>query len=245
MELLSKDLRKVKLSLKKLEKDGKLLEVAQSMGLRTEGDLYAGIGYGKVSSTKVLAQVLPEDTNIEEKLRKPESALDRIFQRAAQVSRQKVGVSVSGFDDILVRFAKCCQPLPGDRIVGFITRGRGVTVHYAECPQALESDPLRQVQVNWDVSVKAPRRIRLTVHSQDQMGLLANVSRAITDCGANINNAQIKTTESGKAVNSFEITVSDAKQLDKVKRQIEMVPGVIKVERIKQLPAQKETHAEE
>lgn len=244
LEILTKDLRKVKLSLKKLEKDGKLLELAQSMGMRTEGDLYAGIGYGKISSTKVLAYVLPEETNIEERLRKPESALERIFQRAAQVSRQKVGVSVGGFDDILVRFAKCCQPLPGDRIVGFITRGRGVTVHYADCPQALQSDPLRQVQVNWDVSVRAARRVRLTVHSQDQMGLLANVTRAITDSGANINSAQIKTTESGKAINSFELTVEDARQLEKIKRQIEMVPGVIKVERVKQLAAEKEDNEE-
>lgn len=235
IEVLSKDLRKVKLSLKKLEKDGKLAEVAQALGLRSEGELYAEIGYGKLSSTKVLAKVLPDDANIEEKLKKPESALERIFQRAARVSRQKVGVKVSGFDDIMVRFAKCCEPLPGDRIVGFITRGRGVTVHYAECPQALQSDPLRRVQVGWDISVKAPRRVRLTVHSQDQMGLLANVSRAITESGANINSAQIKTNENGKAVNSFELTVEDARQLDKVKRQIEMVPGVIKVERVKHI----------
>jgi GTP pyrophosphokinase len=235
LEILTKDLRKVKLSLKKLEKEGKILEVAQEMGLKSEGDLYAEVGYGKVSSSKVLAKVLPEGVDVEEKLRKEESPLERIFQRAARASRQKVGVTVSGFDDILVRFAKCCEPLPGDRIVGFITRGRGVTVHYADCAQALQSDPMRRVQVSWDGAVKAPRRVRLTVHSQDQMGLLANVSRAITDSGANINSAQIKTTELGKAVNSFELTVEDARQLEKIKRQIEMVPGVIKVERVKHL----------
>ncbi|MBX7144410.1 MAG: bifunctional (p)ppGpp synthetase/guanosine-3',5'-bis(diphosphate) 3'-pyrophosphohydrolase [Oligoflexia bacterium] len=247
VEILAKDLRKVKLSLKKLEKDGQILEVAQALGLRSEGELYAEIGYGKLNTTKVLAKVLPDEVDIEEKLKKPESALERIFQRAARVSRQKVGVKVSGFDDIMVRFAKCCEPLPGDRIVGFITRGRGVTVHYAECPQALQSDPLRRVQVAWDVSVKAPRRVRLTVHSQDQMGLLANVSRAITESGANINSAQIKTTESGKAVNSFELTIDDARQLDKVKRQIEMVPGVIKVERVKHMTPNEELtgHEEE
>lgn len=235
LEILTKDLRKVKLSIKKLEKEGRLLEVAQSMGLKSEGDLYAEIGYGKVSSSKVLAKVLPEGVNVEEKLKKEETPLERIFQRAARASRQKVGVSVSGFDDILVRFAKCCEPLPGDRIVGFITRGRGVTVHYADCAQALQSDPLRRVQVSWDTAVKAPRKVRLTVHSQDQMGLLANVTRAITDSGANINSAQIKTTELGKAVNSFEMTVEDARQLEKIKRRIEMVPGVIKVERVKHL----------
>ncbi len=235
IEILSKDLRKVKLSLKKLEKDGKLLRAAEELGLKTEGDLYAQIGYGKIATSKVLAQVLPAGTNVEEKLERQESPLERIFQRAAKASRQKVGVKVSGFDDILVRFAKCCEPLPGDRIVGFITRGRGVTVHYADCAQALQMDPLRKVDVIWDTDIKAPRRVKLTVHSQDQMGLLANVSRAITENGANIISAQIKTTDAGKAVNAFELTIEDARQLENLTRAIEMVAGVIKVERIKQI----------
>ncbi len=231
-EILSKDLRKVKLSLKKIESNGKLFEVAQSMGLKSEGDLYAEIGYGKVSSTKVLAKLLPEGTDVEDKLNRAPSPLERIFQRAAKASRQKVGVTVSGFDDILVRFAKCCEPLPGDRIVGFITRGRGVTVHFADCPQVLQMDPLRRVDVTWDSELKPVRRIKLVVHSQDQMGLLANMCQAITGCGANISSAHAKTSDLKKAVNTFEIAVLDARQLDKVKRSLEMVPGVIKVERV-------------
>lgn len=235
MEILTKDLRKVKLSLKKMEKEGKLQKIAEEMGLRGESELYAEIGYGKVSSSKVLAKLLPEDANIEEKLSRQVTPLERIFQRAAKASRQKVGVKVSGFDDILVRFAKCCEPLPGDRIVGFITRGRGVTVHYADCAQALQSDPARKVDVVWDTEVRTPRKVRLTVHSQDQRGLLANMSKAITEHGANINSAQIKTTESGKALNSFELTIEDAQQLENVTRAIEMVPGVIRVERVRHL----------
>ncbi|MFM1847759.1 MAG: hypothetical protein RL417_1233, partial [Pseudomonadota bacterium] len=243
MEILTKDLRKVKLGLKKLEKEGKLLDVAQGMGLKTEGDLYAEIGYGKVSSAKVLAKLLPEGSSVEEKLVQESSPLARIFQRAAHASRQKVGVRVSGFDDILVRFAKCCEPLPGDRIIGFITRGRGVSVHYADCAQAMQSDPQRRVDVKWDTEVRAPRRVRLTVNSQDQIGLLANVTKAITENGANINSAQIKTTELGKAVNSFELTIDDARQLERVKRAIEMVPGVIKVERVRHLEANVDVEA--
>lgn len=245
LDMLSKDLRKVKLSVKKLEQAGKILEVAQSMGLKSEGELYAEIGYGKVSATKVLAKLLPEGTEIEEKEKKPATPLERIFQRAAKASRQKVGVRVGGFEDILVRFAKCCEPLPGDRIVGFITRGRGVTVHFADCPQVLQCDPLRKVDVSWDVEVKTPRRVRLTVHSQDQMGLLANMTQAITNNGANINSAQIKTTSFGKAINSFELTIEDARQLERIKRAIEMVPGVIKVERVKHIPVAPDDEIEE
>ncbi len=232
-EILTKDLRKVKQSLKKLEKSGKLLEIAQSLGLKTEGELYAEIGYGKINSSRVLAKVLPEGSDVEEALKKQTSPLERIFQRAAKVSRHKVGVKVSGFDDILVRFAKCCEPLPGDRIVGFITRGRGVTVHNAHCPQALESDPLRRVDVSWDVADSSERMVRIIVHSQDQRGLLANMSTAITGSGANIVSAQINTPSQGKAVNTFEVSIHDARHMEKVKRALEMVPGVTKVERLK------------
>jgi guanosine-3',5'-bis(diphosphate) 3'-pyrophosphohydrolase len=234
MDLLGKDMRKVKLSLKKLEKEGRLASVATDLGFKSEGELFAAIGYGKVNSAKVIAKFLPEESETSEKLVEQPTPLQRIFHRAAQVSRDRVGVKVSGLDNILIRFAKCCQPLPGDRIVGFITRGRGVTVHFADCPQVLDSDPLRRVDVDWDVSSAAPRRVRITVHAQDQMGLLANVSQAVTAQGANITSAQIK-TEHTRAFINLELTVTSSEQLRKIKRTIEMVPGVIKVERVTQI----------
>lgn len=234
MEILTKDLRKVKLGAKKLEKEGKLAEVAAELGLKTVGELYAGVGYGRISTAKVIAKLMPEDEQIEEKLEQQQSPIQRIFQRAAHGTRERVGVRVSGLDNILIRFAKCCEPLPGDRIVGFITRGRGVTVHYADCAQVLNSDPLRRVEVEWDTVVKAPRTVRITISSQDQMGLLANVTQAITANGANITSAQIK-TEHGKASIHFEMVIEDAHQLHRIKRAMEMVPGVIKVERVRHI----------
>ncbi len=234
IEMLTKDLRKVKLGVKKLEKEGKLAEVAAELGLKSPGELYAGIGYGRLSTAKVISKLMPEDEKVEEKLEAQQSPIQRIFQRAAQGSRERIGVRVSGLDNMLIRFAKCCEPLPGDRIVGFITRGRGVTVHYADCSQVLNSDPLRRVEVEWDTVVKAPRKVRITVASQDQMGLLANVTQAITANGANITSAQIK-TEHGKASIHFEMIIDDAHQLHRIKRAIEMVPGVIKVERVRHL----------
>lgn len=234
MEILTKDLRKVKLGIKKLEKEGKLAEIASDMGLKTVGELYAGVGYGRISTSKIIAKLLPEEPAVEEKLEAQQSPIQRIFQRAAKGSRERAGVRVSGMDNILIRFAKCCEPLPGDRIVGFITRGRGVTVHYADCSQVLNSDPLRRVEVEWDTVRKAPRRVRITVASQDQMGLLASVTQAITANGANITSAQIK-TERGKAAINFEMIIDDAQQLHRIKRAIEMVPGVIKVDRVRHL----------
>jgi guanosine-3',5'-bis(diphosphate) 3'-pyrophosphohydrolase len=236
MDLLTKDMRKVKLSLKKLEKEGRLEEVADDLGFKTAGEMFAAIGYGKVSSSKIIAKLLPEEESAPQKLEEQPTPLQRIFHRAAQVSRERIGVKVSGLDNVLIRFAKCCQPLPGDRIVGFITRGRGVTIHYADCPQVLDSDPLRRVDVDWDSGARAPQRVRITVHAQDQMGLLASVSQAVSGQGTNITSAQIK-TEHGRATINFEIMLSSAEQLHKIKRAIEMVAGVIKVERVKQLSA--------
>ena len=234
MDLLTKDMRKVKLSLKKLDKEGRLGVVASELGFKSAGDLFAGIGYGKISSSKIIAKFLPEESGGHDKLEEQPSPLQRIFQRAAQVSQDKIGVKVSGLDNIVIRFAKCCQPLPGDRIVGFITRGRGVTVHFADCQQVLDGDPLRRVAVDWDSGSRAPRRVRITVHAQDQMGLLASVSQAVSVQGSNITSAQIK-TEHGRASINFEMAVASAEQLHKIKRAIEMVPGVIKVERVKHL----------
>ncbi|MCB9030474.1 MAG: bifunctional (p)ppGpp synthetase/guanosine-3',5'-bis(diphosphate) 3'-pyrophosphohydrolase [Deltaproteobacteria bacterium] len=238
LEILTKDLRKVKQSIKKLRKSGKLVEILDKFNLKNEEELYAEIGYGKISSAKVLATVIPEaesEEEIEERLNRKTSSLERIFQRAAKASRKKAGVKVSGADDILVRFAKCCEPLPGDRIVGFISRGRGVTVHLANCAQVMKLDPLRKIDVLWDTDVSTPRRVKLTVHSQDQMGVLANLTNAITTNGANISNAHIKTSPDGKAENSFEIVIEDARQLENITRALEMVPGVLKVERIKHI----------
>lgn len=234
-ELLAKDLRRVKLSIKKMEKDGQLGKLAAELGYKSDQDMIAEVGYGKLSTTKIISKALPEESDVEAKLKRKTSPLQRIFQRAARASRQKVGVKVSGLDDILVRFAKCCEPLPGDRIIGFITRGRGVVVHHADCAQAYGMDPQRRVYVDWDVDIKSARRVHLTVNAQDQRGLLASVSKAITDKGGDIKSAQIKTDEFNKARIVFELELLDSLQLKNITRAIEMVPGVIKVERIRQM----------
>lgn len=241
VEILTRELKKLRLTVKKLEKEGKILEVAKELGLKSEGDLYAEVGYGKLNISKVISKIAPAETNANPDPKKDITPLERIFKQAARVSREKVGVRVGGMDDVLVRFAKCCDPLPGDRIVGFITRGRGVTIHSANCSQAHELDQLRSVEVAWDNDIKIDRRVRIVVHSQDQIGLLANMSNAITAAGANIVSAQCRTSVLGKAVNTFELNISDAKQLDNIKRAIEMVPGVTKVERLTQLSAAGET----
>ena len=115
------------------------------------------------------------------------------------------GIKVAGEQDILVRFAKCCSPLPGDPIVGFITRGRGVTVHTLGCTKAIDQDPDRRVQVEWDGKLKQPRPVSVQVMSADKPGILALLSQSFNDLGVNISQAHCRATEDGRAANTCPI----------------------------------------
>ncbi len=230
-EALGKDLRKVKLALSKVVKDGSLTKVAEEFGFRELDLLFAEIGYGKVSTKSVVARLVPDMADLESKLEKEETALQRIFQRAAKVLRERSGVKVNGMDDVVFRFARCCEPLPGDELVGYITRGRGVAVHARGCPQTLGFDPRRLIDVTWDENAKTLRPVRLIVSCVDQMGLLAALTNTISNAGANIISAKVAASPNGKAQCHFEVTVGSSQQLNSIFRNIEQIKGVIKVER--------------
>jgi GTP pyrophosphokinase len=142
-----------------------------------------------------------------------------------------LGIRVKGVDDVLVRFALCCHPLPGEHIVGFITRGRGVTVHTVGCPTILESDPQRKIEVSWEESGQTPRPVKIEVTCVDQPGLLAAISSAITSAEANIARAQVRTFSSQRAVNTFEVMIKSSEHLKQVLQNISKVKGVYKAVR--------------
>jgi GTP pyrophosphokinase len=137
---------------------------------------------------------------------------------------------VKGFDDVLIRFALCCHPLPGEPIVGFITRGRGVSVHTIGCTTVLESDPHRRVEVSWEEDGQAPRPVKIEVSCFDQPGLLAAISSAITSAEANIARAQIRTF-SDRALNTFEVMIKNSEHLKRVLHNVSKVKGVYKAVR--------------
>ncbi len=139
---------------------------------------------------------------------------------------------VQGIDDVLVRFAKCCTPLPGEPIVGFVTRGKGITVHMAKCTRAIDLDPARRIEVSWDTNGSFVRPVGLRVLTSDRPGILATISQAFTDNGVNISQANCKVTGEDRAVNTFEVLIKDADQLRKVVGQIKGLRGVIGVERL-------------
>jgi GTP pyrophosphokinase len=230
-ELLAKDLRKVKLGLAKLEKDGRLKKIAKDLGYHDTDLLFAEVGYGKLNTARVVERLLPEEADIEEKLAEEETALQRIFQRAASAFRERSGIKVSGMDGVVFRFARCCDPLPGDELVGFITRGRGVTIHKRGCAQTMSFDPRRLVDVTWDTSVKTVRNIQIQVYSVDRAGLLAALTNCISAAGVKIMSAQVSSLPNGQWVNSFELKVESVAQVDAVIRGLQRVRGVVRVER--------------
>ncbi len=229
-EILERDLARHQLDLAKLRGEGTLRRVAEELGQKDEDTLLAGVGYGKVTAQQVLGKLLPAD-EIERRREKGEGRLQRLLR---MVSRQtKSGVQVSGVEDMLVRFGKCCSPLPGERITGFITRGRGVTVHTLDCPKVLESDPQRRIDVQWEDGKGTPRPVRVEVTCIDQPGLLAAMSKAISSAGINITRAQVHALGDRKAQNVFELMVASADELNRVMRSLGRVRGVMKVARVR------------
>ncbi len=229
-EILDRELKKLGENYERLHKEGRLGKLAEDLGYDGLDDLLLAVGYGKLTTHDVLSQLVPATA-----LQKPQepgtirSIVSRVLPKKKKFSPIKVG----GVGDVMVRFGKCCDPLPGDPILGFITRGRGVTVHRTDCYKILEVDSERKIDVEWDNTGKAVRTVRITVVSLDTPGILADISKAITQKGGNISHASIQTTFDRKAINTFDVDVTDTSQLYSLIRSIEKLRGVISVERVR------------
>ncbi len=232
-EVAEREFRRFGVTLNKVYKGGELDKAANALGYRIADDLLAGIGYGKVAPADVLRQILPADKLVVPADATPPSRLTEIFRKMAR--RPTEGVRISGIDDVLVRFGRCCNPVPGDAIVGFITRGRGVTVHAGSCDKVLGIDPERRVDVAWDVKGEFKRPVALRVITTDRPGILARISQTFSEAGVNISQATCRSTTPGeRAVNDFEVTIGDLKQLNTIMRSIERIDGVQSVKRVQE-----------
>lgn len=236
-DLLEKTLKNLELSLTRLEKGGQIDAILRDMGCKTTEELYVGIGYGRFNLEQIVLKLIPreelEAKRAKLKIEEEESFLKKTIKSASKKSEARNAIVVEGVDDILVRFARCCSPVSGESIIGFITRGRGVTVHQANCPRALDTDTERRIEVRWNTNLAAPvkRAVRIRVLSQDETGLLALMSQTITGCGVNIASANIRTTKDKKAIAVFEVEVQSMEQLNRVMSALESKKGVIAVER--------------
>jgi guanosine-3',5'-bis(diphosphate) 3'-pyrophosphohydrolase len=248
-ELADREFKRYQLNLNKLTKSGELKKIGEELGYRIEDDLLVAIGYGKVTPQQLIQRFVPQDKlGTEERPPPPapfsngdggsSSSMLPGLSKVTDLAKRLVGkptrsgVQIGGVDDVLVRFGRCCNPVPGDPIVGFITRGRGVTVHTDKCEKALATDPERRVDVSWDVRGDFKRPVTLRVLTADRPGLLADITNTFSKKGVNISQANCRATGDDRAVNTFEVTISDLKQLTDVMRAIERINGVTTVERI-------------
>jgi GTP pyrophosphokinase len=187
-----------------------------------------------ISARQAVGKLLPEEEQalIEAEAAKERGERDR--RPAPKVAEE--GIRIEGVDDVLVRFGRCCTPLPGDEIVGFITRGRGVTIHTADCPNAdsLTYDPARRIRVEWAERQKMPHQVKILVTlGEDRPGMLAAISSAISSANVNIAQAEIRVTEERKGLNTFVLEVTDLKHLQAAMQAIRKVSGVVAVERVR------------
>jgi GTP diphosphokinase / guanosine-3',5'-bis(diphosphate) 3'-diphosphatase len=236
-EVLDKELRRYGLSIAKVLKGSELKKVAQELSLHDEEGVLAALGYGRVSVTQVLPRLVPEALLEKQKpLAEPQTqtSVGKITELINRVTGRpsKTGVRINGIDDVLLRFGRCCNPVPGDAIVGFITRGRGITVHTLACDKVLSTDPERRVDVSWDVRGDFRRPVTVRVLTVDRPGLLAEISASFSSKGVNIQLANCRSTGDDRAVNTFEVSISDLRQLTDCLNAIERIHGVYSVQRV-------------
>lgn len=235
-ELVEKEFRKFGMAAVKYLKGPAFDELLKDSGLADLDELYVKVGYGKLEVRHIVEKLSPE--NVQKEAAKNEDAtfMEKVMRAATQKSRKKNSlISVDGMDDVLVHYAKCCHPIPGDPVVGFISRGRGITIHRSDCRKAFEFDQLRKVDVTWNVKTAAEgqeRVVRLKIISQDTPGLLKLMSEAFAQQGINIQSAQIRTTKDKKAICHFEVSVRDTSQLNQAIYEIQKIKGIIGVSRV-------------
>ena len=229
-ELFDRESRKYRLSAPTLLGGDDAKKLAADLGFASVDDLLASVGYGKTSVHHLLNRLAP--AALLEAPERPKASSSATRPKADE------GVRIRGVDDLLIRFAKCCNPLPGDTIVGFITRGRGLTVHSRDCLTVAKSvlDRERLINVEWDVESPTSRPVRIAVYiGRDRPGLLSEITGAISAQNGNITKAEVTVTDDRKGINNFVVEVADLKQLQGIMTAIRTVRDVINVERVRGL----------
>ncbi len=228
-ELFDREAKKYRLSPTVLLASEEMRKLITELGFPSPDDLLASVGYGKTSVQQVLGKLAPSVVR----------EADTVESKAPKAVRKGEGaVRIRGVDDLLVRFGKCCSPVPGDGIVGFITRGRGLTVHARDCLTVVKNvlDRERLVAVEWEDGEPAKRPVRIAVYiGRDRPGLLAEITGAISSRQGNITKAEVTVTEDRRGLNHFVVEVEDLKQLQDIMQSIRDVRDVINVERVRGL----------
>ena len=226
-KLFEKEARRFGLNLKSLTEGERFTALLTEYGYQKPDELFASMGYGRLSAKAVLGKLVPQDQLKEA----PESALTSVVRRVLGTGDEKI--KVRGIDDLMVFRARCCNPIRGEKIIGYITRGKGVSVHSAVCPNVVNLlyDPDRRIEVEWDKSSDpSPYTVRLSIQVEDRKGILADVSSKIAGINTNIRNVEATTTDQMGRID-MTVEISDVKHLQRVIKSLRSVDGVVDVER--------------
>jgi GTP pyrophosphokinase len=229
-ELVEKELRRFRLSPREVLDGGKAAEVLKKLGFAAIEEFFAAVGYGKVTPRSLVAAILP-DVELKPKA---DGVVARVVKRALGLGERRV--KVRGMDDMMIILARCCNPVRGEDIVGYITRGKGVSVHSVQCTnvRSLMFDPERRIEVEWDLT-GAPDTlfdVKLLLDVSDRQGLLAKIVAVVADEKANIRNVDAKTFEGNDARVTIVMAVADRQQMERVIARVRRIDGVRGVERV-------------
>ncbi|WP_204988840.1 RelA/SpoT family protein [Sporohalobacter salinus] len=231
---LEQKLKKYNIQLKEEEKEAKLKEIAHKLGRSSVKDLYAAIGYNKVKTSQVINKLRPEKER--EKDKSPEEILKKLQEKTKVKRRSKEdkGIRVKGMEGLLVRIAKCCNPVPGDEIVGYITRGRGVSVHRSDCSNInnlLEENEDRGIEVEWNIKQETSYEVALEIEALNQQALLNDLTNVISNAQLSITTINAQTTKDGFAHVYLVIEISSLEHMNDIMNKIDRIEGVLDVQR--------------
>lgn len=234
-EMLEKELKRQGYKLTEILKEDWLKNIANRLNLNTSEDLYAALGYGSVTLSQViprLKEFYKDYYNIDD-----EKFENEKFNETPPAPRRKKritqGVSIRGVDNVKIRFAKCCNPVPGDEIIGYITRGRGLSIHRKDCPNILDlTGQERFIDVEWDTDEKTEYPVEIQIKATDRPGLLTEITQGITDSNISLLSLNARTSKEKLVLINMTLEIKDTEQLRELMKRIRKLKGVIDVYRV-------------
>jgi guanosine-3',5'-bis(diphosphate) 3'-pyrophosphohydrolase len=237
-KLIEKEARKYRVALKEI-KDEELLKIASDYGVGRPDDLMAGIGYGKFSARQVLARLAPAASEpATEGEGEKSGGIASVVRRVFGGDHNNNAIRVKGHGDLLVYRARCCNPIRGESVVGYVTRGKGVAVHALNCPNVMNLmyEPERRIDVEWSRDDETPTSypVKLTVYCDDRFGMLKQITAVISDTQTNIRNVEARTSN-GQANVDVILDIADLKHLENIINGVRKIPGVHDVQRLQRV----------
>jgi len=223
-EILEKELKKHRLKLSQVLKSEEIRKIYEEHKITSPEELMSLVGFGRLSAKHIAHHFLPEEERAKVPALMPE--------KRKKAAPTELGISITGVEDIMIKFARCCSPIPGEDVVGYISRGRGITIHKRNCVNVQEVDAERLVDVNWNARPGQTFPVTLRVVCQDRKGVLSEVSTVISGLDINIAHAEVDTTADLKAICVFQVDIQDLNQLNQMIASIKGLKSVLSVERL-------------